>query len=544
MHYDEIVKTIREALKQKNTNAYRAAKDAGLPENAIRYMVSGQSHPTSKRLLEICEALGLEFYIGPPRGPESLKEDHRYSDIADALGLAANADMGQILSAIGSLQKNPRLWSAGALPDIAALKRAVMETNQFDPYGALNRAEILIGDEAVAFDGDTLLEVAAAFRAIEISPLCADAYLDVIHLLKLEGFEKKRLLSLTIEAAVLAIGTETFVADRGHFWSVPRTRPYIRARTLQADMKFDEWDWQSAAQEYQAIIDLNNHDNLGCRYRLMACLLELNDNEGLLKVFDQFDEEGSIDMYYTRALFEFKQVGADNPLAYEWARKGYALDTLVPILLHRYKNFQWLPYIDDSTPNEEVEALSYVDLFGPQWAGTEGAVEWLLRVLKVELVAEPARFYKKQTALNDDPAARGEPGSARRPVDTVAELAAAAGSGAEALDETVTGQLWFRRNWLDKSGLDATQCVVISVRGESMEPTLPDGCSILVDRSRTRRLSGHVYVLRTDEGIVVKRLAHGADGWVLASDHPAWKDRDWPDEGEVIGEVRWMARGL
>ena len=182
------------------------------------------------------------------------------------------------------------------------------------------------------------------------------------------------------------------------------------------------------------------------------------------------------------------------------------------------------------------------DADGARWQEVQAKLSLLLQAQQGgDSVTEPAAGYAN--ALNDDQAL-GEPGSARRPVDTVAELAAAAGSGAAALDETLTGQLWFRRDWLDARAIDPAQCVVIGVRGESMEPTLPDGCSILVDRSRTRRLSGHVYVLHTDEGIVVKRLVHGADGWLLASDHPAWKDRDWPDESEVIGEVRWMARGL
>ena len=185
------------------------------------------------------------------------------------------------------------------------------------------------------------------------------------------------------------------------------------------------------------------------------------------------------------------------------------------------------------------------DADGARWQEVQAKLSLLLQAQQGGgSVTEPAAGYQSVTAVSDDQEARGEPGSARRPVDTVAELAAAAGSGAEALDETVTGQLWFRRDWLDARAIDPAQCVVIGVRGESMEPTLPDGCSILVDRSRTRRLSGHVYVLHTDEGIVVKRLVHGADGWLLASDHPAWKDRDWPDESEVIGEVRWMARGL
>ena len=100
----------------------------------------------------------------------------------------------------------------------------------------------------------------------------------------------------------------------------------------------------------------------------------------------------------------------------------------------------------------------------------------------------------------------------------VRELAAAAGGGAMELDETtVTSRIAFRRDWLERHGIDPTRCAVIGVAGESMEPTLPDGCSILVDRSRRRRLVGRVYVVRSpDEGIVVKRLAKDAR-WRLAA---------------------------
>ena len=58
--------------------------------------------------------------------------------------------------------------------------------------------------------------------------------------------------------------------------------------------------------------------------------------------------------------------------------------------------------------------------------------------------------------------------------------------------------------------------------GESMEPTLPDGCVILMDRNRTRRRKDHIFVLRTDDGLIVKRLGKDQQGnWLLASDHPA-----------------------
>ena len=130
-----------------------------------------------------------------------------------------------------------------------------------------------------------------------------------------------------------------------------------------------------------------------------------------------------------------------------------------------------------------------------------------------------------------------------RPLDIV-ELAAAAGVGSVVFDEEVSGRAWFRRDWLYRHSLEPAHCAIIHVRGESMEPTLPDGCSILVDRTRTRCQEGRIQVLRTDDGIVVKRLARGKDGWLLISDHPAWPPRPWDRDTVPLGEVRWMARSL
>ena len=145
-----------------------------------------------------------------------------------------------------------------------------------------------------------------------------------------------------------------------------------------------------------------------------------------------------------------------------------------------------------------------------------------------------------------DPAGEGEvirfPAS--RLVDQI-DLAVAAGSGAEAEDETVTERLTFRLDWLKSHGLDPSQCTVVKVQGESMDPTLPEGSAILVDRARRRRRSGGIFVVRTADGVVVKRAGKDEAGrWLLLSDHPAWKPAPWPDDAKVIGEVKWMARTL
>ena len=141
--------------------------------------------------------------------------------------------------------------------------------------------------------------------------------------------------------------------------------------------------------------------------------------------------------------------------------------------------------------------------------------------------------------INDDTA----PPDAR-PI-AIMEVESAAGAGAEVLSEDIKGYAWFRSSWLAAHALDPKQCVIIRVAGESMEPTLMDGASILVDRNRTRRRAGHIYVIRTDDGLVAKRLVRDeASTWFLNSDYPKWPPIPWSNDMEIIGQILWTARTL
>ena len=124
----------------------------------------------------------------------------------------------------------------------------------------------------------------------------------------------------------------------------------------------------------------------------------------------------------------------------------------------------------------------------------------------------------------------------------VHRLATAAGSGALDLDESIKTYAWFRSEWLSRKGLVAEKCSIISVMGESMEPTLPDGCVVLFDRNRTRRRDGDIFVVRTEDGLIVKRLGKDEKGnWLLVSDHPERKALPWTVETKILGEVKWSA---
>ena len=128
----------------------------------------------------------------------------------------------------------------------------------------------------------------------------------------------------------------------------------------------------------------------------------------------------------------------------------------------------------------------------------------------------------------------------------VSELAGAAGGGAVVDHERITGRVKFRREWLARHGRPAGECRVIQVLGESMEPTHVDGCSILVNQASRRRRVARIFVVRTEDGLVVKRAGKDrADAWLLVSDNPnkqAWPTVPWPDDASVIGKVKWAAR--
>ncbi len=169
---------------------------------------------------------------------------------------------------------------------------------------------------------------------------------------------------------------------------------------------------------------------------------------------------------------------------------------------------------DDLTPPEAVTDLTDPDaLAGPKI---------------------PAKILKFPASLTPDVL----------PVPLREEVRAAAGSGAIIDNEAVMGYLPFRRDWLTKHGINNMLSSVIEVIGDSMEPNLQSGAWILVDHQRVRRLGNRIFVLGTEDGTIVKRLAHDNHHWQLLSDNKNYKPLPWPQTATVIGQVMWAGRTL
>ena len=106
------------------------------------------------------------------------------------------------------------------------------------------------------------------------------------------------------------------------------------------------------------------------------------------------------------------------------------------------------------------------------------------------------------------------------------------------------GHLVFLHGWLIRHRIDPAKCSVIEILDEAMHPTLVVGALILIDHSRTRRAQGRIYVVRSGDRLLVRRLAKSGRHWYLRTDNPKFRDEAWPAEAVILGQAIWEGRIL
>lgn len=86
-------------------------------------------------------------------------------------------------------------------------------------------------------------------------------------------------------------------------------------------------------------------------------------------------------------------------------------------------------------------------------------------------------------------------------------------------DEQDVTTMGIDRAWADRHGFRESQLVAIEVKGESMEPSLYAGDTVVVNIADTRPVDGAVFAINYEGEALVKRLVRDAGDWWLASDN-------------------------
>lgn len=120
-----------------------------------------------------------------------------------------------------------------------------------------------------------------------------------------------------------------------------------------------------------------------------------------------------------------------------------------------------------------------------------------------------------------------------------------AGGGSFEIADDIEGFYSFRQEWLRKKGTP-DQMVLVDIFGNSMEPELKDGDTVLVDQSQKAILAGAVYAVGIDDTVMVKRVEKHPNKLVLLSDNDAYSPIFLQGQeigtARIIGKVIWACR--
>ncbi|MBT4364688.1 MAG: transcriptional regulator [Desulfobacterales bacterium] len=122
-----------------------------------------------------------------------------------------------------------------------------------------------------------------------------------------------------------------------------------------------------------------------------------------------------------------------------------------------------------------------------------------------------------------------------------------AGGGSFESGSDIEGYYSFKRDWLQTKG-SPDKMVMMDIFGNSMEPEMRDGDTILIDESQKDIIAGAVYAVGIDDTIMVKRVEKHPNKLVLLSDNisynPIFLQGTEMNSIRIIGKVLWICREL
>ena len=131
-----------------------------------------------------------------------------------------------------------------------------------------------------------------AKKAYDMCPECFDA---LLFLVQFEDNPLKRwkLLDEGLELEKNRLEKENYFKkdNIGHFYGIFETRPYIGGLYIKAECLLMDGKIKQALSVCKEILKLNENDNTGARYLLMAIYAYLEEEKEMLKLYRKYPEE-------------------------------------------------------------------------------------------------------------------------------------------------------------------------------------------------------------------------------------------------------------
>jgi tetratricopeptide (TPR) repeat protein len=261
--------------------------------------------------------------------------------------------------------------------DYDELLRPGTDINQVSAVGKPKKFQRMLARELMWRAEESpnfLLAVSLAVRAVRIDPASLDARLFLSFIADGPLDEYIEELRRIVAIGEQDLGAEFFKENRGHFWQVMDTRPYMRARATLAQSLHGAGHTAAAMAEYEALLALNPGDNQGLRYPLLGCYLEKERLEDTQRLFETYGNEDSAMFTWGRVLERFLTCDLEGAIA-ALARARKANAHVEAYLTGKKKLPKSRP--EAYTPHDISEAWICMDEIGGAWSRHREAMRWL-----------------------------------------------------------------------------------------------------------------------------------------------------------------------
>jgi tetratricopeptide (TPR) repeat protein len=194
-------------------------------------------------------------------------------------------------------------------------------------------------------------------------------------------------LQKAVTAGERSLGAKFIQENKGHFWGLIETRPYMRAVAQLAGALKDVGLNADAIRHYARMLELNPDDNQGVRDPLLGLYLATDDLDGARNLLKEYEEDGSANFAWARVLERY--------LANDMARATVELhiarkaNRFVELYLSGHGEIpKELPEM--YSPGSKEEAILLMDNLSYAWAEHKEAGLWLAEQLAKQPVSRPA----------------------------------------------------------------------------------------------------------------------------------------------------------
>lgn len=223
-----------------------------------------------------------------------------------------------------------------------------------------------------AFEASGAKRYKLAEKALELNPLNSDAYNILAE--KEDLPEAAKLFKKGMEAGQKDLGDGFFKENKGHFWGLIETRPFMRAKANYAQALHALGNLPEAIGHYEELLELNPNDNQGVRFVLFQAYCESRQYKKARKLLEAYPEEMAAGLF-NQVLLELLEKGFTSKAAALLKKAKKHNPHASDYLSGKKKMPRTIP--DYYSWGDKNEAITYADGHLHLWQGIPGIQTWL-----------------------------------------------------------------------------------------------------------------------------------------------------------------------